>query len=191
MSSAETLHLFQAFGVELEYMIVDAKSLDVRPITDRVLEAVAGEITSDFEAGEITWSNELTGSRHRAENDASRPQSLRPAAPGLSTTACRRINSVLEPMGARLMPSAMHPWMDPHREMVLWPHDNSVDLRGLQSRLRLPRARLGQPAGRPSESSRSPAMPSSPGCTRQSACCCRSCRRWPPVRPSSTDICPG
>ena len=60
MSSAETLHLFQAFGVELEYMIVDAKSLDVRPITDRVLEAVAGKITSDFVDGEITWSNELT-----------------------------------------------------------------------------------------------------------------------------------
>jgi gamma-glutamyl:cysteine ligase YbdK (ATP-grasp superfamily) len=37
-----------------------------------------------------------------------------------------RINSVLEPMHARLMPSAMHPWMDPHRELVLWPHDNST-----------------------------------------------------------------
>ncbi len=37
----------------------------------------------------------------------------------------KRINGVLEPLGARLMPSAMHPWMDPHREMVLWPHENS------------------------------------------------------------------
>jgi glutamate---cysteine ligase / carboxylate-amine ligase len=37
-----------------------------------------------------------------------------------------RINSVLAPMGARLMPSAMHPWMDPNQEMVLWPHDNNT-----------------------------------------------------------------
>ena len=25
----------------------------------------------------------------------------------------------------RLLPTAMHPWMDPHRELRLWPHDNS------------------------------------------------------------------
>ena len=48
------LHLFEAYGVEIEYMIVDAKTLDVRPITDRVLEAVAGEIVSDIEDGDIT-----------------------------------------------------------------------------------------------------------------------------------------
>ena len=61
MSSTESpLHLFEAFGVEIEYMIVDARTLDVRPITDRVLQAVAGEIVSDVEMGEITWSNELT-----------------------------------------------------------------------------------------------------------------------------------
>jgi gamma-glutamyl:cysteine ligase YbdK (ATP-grasp superfamily) len=123
MSSAETLHLFQAFGVELEYMIVDAKSLDVRPITDRVLEAVAGEITSDFVAGEITWSNELTA--HVIELKTTEPARSLAPLPQAFQVSVARINSVLEPMGARLMPSAMHPWMDPHRELVLWPHDNS------------------------------------------------------------------
>jgi glutamate---cysteine ligase / carboxylate-amine ligase len=28
------LHLFQAFGVELEYMIVDRDTLQVQPVTD-------------------------------------------------------------------------------------------------------------------------------------------------------------
>jgi glutamate---cysteine ligase / carboxylate-amine ligase len=124
MSSAETLHLFQAFGVELEYMIVDAKSLDVRPITDWVLQAVAGEITSDFEAGDITWSNELTA--HVIELKTTEPATALDPLPQAFQASVSRINSVLEPMGARLMPSAMHPWMDPHREMVLWPHDNST-----------------------------------------------------------------
>jgi carboxylate-amine ligase len=124
MSSAETLHLFQAFGVELEYMIVDARSLDVRPITDRVIEAVAGEITSDFVAGEITWSNELTA--HVIELKTSEPAGAFDPLPQAFQDSVGRINSVLAPMGARLMPSAMHPWMDPHRELVLWPHDNST-----------------------------------------------------------------
>lgn len=124
MSSAETLQLFQAFGVELEYMIVDARSLDVRPITDRVIEAVAGEITSDFVAGEITWSNELTA--HVIELKTSEPAGAFHPLPQAFQDSVGRINSVLAPMGARLMPSAMHPWMDPHRELVLWPHDNST-----------------------------------------------------------------
>jgi glutamate---cysteine ligase / carboxylate-amine ligase len=124
MSPPESLHLFQAFGVELEYMIVDARSLDVRPITDRVLQAVAGEITSDFDAGTITWSNELTA--HVIELKTSEPATAFGPLPQAFQENVARINAVLEPMGGRLMPSAMHPWMDPHRELVLWPHDNSA-----------------------------------------------------------------
>ena len=36
------------------------------------------------------------------------------------------IDQLLEPMGARLMPTAMHPWMDPRTETRLWPHDNAL-----------------------------------------------------------------
>jgi glutamate---cysteine ligase / carboxylate-amine ligase len=118
------LHLFEAYGVEIEYMIVDAKTLDVRPITDRVLEAVAGEIVSDIEDGEITWSNEL--SAHVIELKTTEPAGSLAPLPAEFNKSVRHINSILEPMGARLLPSAMHPWMDPHREMVIWPHDYSV-----------------------------------------------------------------
>ena len=37
----------------------------------------------------------------------------------------RAINRLLAPMGARLLPTAMHPWMDPHTEMRLWPHESN------------------------------------------------------------------
>ncbi len=85
---------------------------------------MAGEITSDFVAGEITWSNELTA--HVIELKTSEPAGAFDPLPQAFQDSVGRINSVLAPMGARLMPSAMHPWMDPHRELVLWPHDNST-----------------------------------------------------------------
>jgi hypothetical protein len=37
-----------------------------------------------------------------------------------------RISELLEPLGARLLPSAMHPWMDPERELRLWPHEHDI-----------------------------------------------------------------
>jgi len=33
-------------------------------------------------------------------------------------------NKLLQPLGARLMPTAMHPWMNPTAETRLWPHEN-------------------------------------------------------------------
>ncbi|HSH75342.1 MAG TPA: hypothetical protein VLA09_06650, partial [Longimicrobiales bacterium] len=52
--------LFEAFGVEIEMMIVDADSLDVKPVCDELIAAVAGEPVSEVELGDISWSNELT-----------------------------------------------------------------------------------------------------------------------------------
>jgi len=36
------LGLFEGYGVELEYMIVDATGFDVRPIADRLIERESG-----------------------------------------------------------------------------------------------------------------------------------------------------
>lgn len=114
-------HLWEAFGVELEYMIVDAESLDVRPITDRVLYEVAGEYLTEFELGEISWSNELA--LHVIELKTSGPAAdLEPLTSHFQDQV-RRIDAILAPLGARLMPTAMHPWMDPFRELQLWPHE--------------------------------------------------------------------
>ena len=55
----EPYHLFEVYGVELEYMLVDAETLDVRPVADELLARLGGAITSDVERGPVTWSNEL------------------------------------------------------------------------------------------------------------------------------------
>jgi carboxylate-amine ligase len=117
------LHLFEAIGVELEYMIVDASSLAVLPVADRLLSAEAGILTDEVSTGPLRWSNELV--LHVVELKTNGP------APGLKglTAAFQQgvaaVNRHLEKMGGRLMPTAMHPWMDPLAECRLWPHDSS------------------------------------------------------------------
>jgi hypothetical protein len=115
--------LFSATGIELEYMIVSAESLDVAPIADRLMEAAAGEITDEVERGPITWNNELA--LHVIELKTSGPVSAIVAARAPFQENVRQIATLLAGHGARLLPTGMHPWMDPHRELVLWPHDQS------------------------------------------------------------------
>ncbi len=117
----KTLELFEAFGVELEYMIVDAESLNVRPISDEVLKAAAGEIVSEVDLGLISWSNELA--LHVIELKTTEPARDLVELPHAFQSQIQRISSILNPLGACLLPTAMHPWMDPVRELKLWPHD--------------------------------------------------------------------
>lgn len=115
-------HLFQRFGVELEYMIVDRASLDVRPISDKLLAAQAGRITGDVEFGDLEWSNELV--LHVLEIKTGKPaDAINRGLASAFQQSVGQVNELLAPMGARLMPSSMHPWMDPSKERKLWPHD--------------------------------------------------------------------
>ena len=123
MSTSSALHLFEAFGVELEYAIVAADSFDVLPVADELLRAVAGAYVSDVERGEVSWSNELA--LHVVELKTTVPARALDSLPGSFQENVRQINRLLESLGGRLMPTAMHPWMDPHKEMRLWPHENS------------------------------------------------------------------
>lgn len=113
--------LFEAFGVEIETMIVDSRSLAVLPVCDRLMERVAGSAESEVELGDIAWSNELT--LHVLELKTNGPApTLRGLVP-LFHDSVRRANRELESMGARLMPGAVHPWMDPSVDTRLWPHE--------------------------------------------------------------------
>jgi gamma-glutamyl:cysteine ligase YbdK (ATP-grasp superfamily) len=117
---AATLSLFEGYGIELEYMIVDAGSLDVMPIADRLIEAESGGLENEIERGEFAWSNELA--RHVIEAKTNGPV---PRLDGLSSAfdaELRRMHELLERFGARLLPTAMHPWMDSVRDFELWPH---------------------------------------------------------------------
>lgn len=119
MSAPDPLPLFAGFGVELEYMIVDARTLSVRPIADELLAAGAGEPTGDVDRGAICWSNELVA--HVVELKVNEPAASLEKLPALFQKNVCEINSLLAPRGARLMPGGMHPWMDPERETRLWP----------------------------------------------------------------------
>lgn len=116
-------HLFEAVGVELEYMLVDAETLDVLPEADELIKGVVGEIVSDVDRGPIAWSNELC--LHVIEIKTNGPATeLAPLTEQFQQEVVQ-INAALTAQGSRLMPTAMHPWMDPVQEMQLWPHDSS------------------------------------------------------------------
>ncbi|MCA9678459.1 MAG: glutamate--cysteine ligase, partial [Myxococcales bacterium] len=115
------LGLFEAYGIELEYMIVDRDTLAVRPIADDLLRAVGGGQPVDYEDGPVGWSNELA--LHLIELKTNGPT---PALAGWTArfgADLARIDAELARHGAMLLPGAMHPTMDPARETVLWPHD--------------------------------------------------------------------
>jgi hypothetical protein len=125
VSEISPLSLFNGFGVELEYMIVDAESLAVRPIADELLALGAGSPpgVADVERGEIGWSNELVA--HVVELKVTEPARDLESLPTLFQQNVREMNSHLAPKGARLMPTGMHPWMEPGRETRLWPHESA------------------------------------------------------------------
>lgn len=124
MSAPDRLHLFEGYGVELEYMIVDADTLDVRPVADELIKAACGAYETEIERGPICWSNELM--LHVVELKTNGPVAQLAPVAGAMQSGVREINALLAPMGARLMPAAMHPWMRPDREARLWPHEYSA-----------------------------------------------------------------
>ncbi|HEY5623468.1 MAG TPA: glutamate-cysteine ligase family protein, partial [Gammaproteobacteria bacterium] len=115
--------LFEATGVELEYMIVRQDSLDVEPIADVLLHRVAGAYEAEVALGPLAWSNELA--MHVLEFKTNGPTVDLPGSVPDFDDHVRRANRLLGELGACLMPTAMHPWMDPHAELRLWPHEYS------------------------------------------------------------------
>ncbi|MFZ0427800.1 MAG: glutamate-cysteine ligase family protein [Acidobacteriota bacterium] len=118
------LGLFEGYGVELEYMIVRQSDLTVAPVADQVLRSVAGSIVSEVELGALAWCNELV--LHVIELKTNGPA---PSLDGLAAefqAGVRRVNGILAGLDCRLLPTAMHPWMDPLRETQLWPHEYSA-----------------------------------------------------------------
>jgi len=116
------LHAFGGVGIELEYMIVERETLDVLPVADRLLAAAPGSEDYEVTHGEMGWSNELV--MHLVEVKNLAPAASLDGLPLAFRREVDQINGLLAGMGARLMPGAMHPWMDPDRETRLWPYQN-------------------------------------------------------------------
>jgi gamma-glutamyl:cysteine ligase YbdK (ATP-grasp superfamily) len=118
------LHAFTGYGIELEYMIVDRQTLSVLPVADELMRRAAGVRMAEVQRGKFCWSNELV--LHLIELKNTTPDPALEPLPAAFQAEIRSIDRLLEPLGARLMPTAMHPWMDPLAETRLWPHDDAV-----------------------------------------------------------------
>jgi len=121
MTSGVRLRAFEGCGIELEYMIVDRDSLDVRPVADELLQAEDGHWSNDVDRGAFGWSNELAS--HLVEVKNNDPRQPLPSLRDGFESELAEIDTRLARLDARLMPGAMHPWMDPRKETRLWPHE--------------------------------------------------------------------
>lgn len=116
--------LFEATGIELEYMIADSVTLNILPICDLVLSEISGsmdnEVHPEGEEGFPAWSNELA--LHVIEFKSLNP--IRDLSDSGSSfqRQVSAANKLLVKHNARLLPTAMHPWMNPDREFRIWPH---------------------------------------------------------------------
>src|SRR4051812_46161618 len=114
MQQPPRIHLFQGYGIELEYMLVDRNTLEVKPISDELLKHELGVYASDFENGIVTWSNELM--LHVIELKSTKPESNLNGLDHSFAENISRINSILAAWDTMLLPSAAHPFMNPQNE---------------------------------------------------------------------------
>lgn len=124
--------LFEVYGVEMEYMIVDQNTLSVKAVADELLRKMVGEYAGDYENGPIDWSNELVN--HVLEIKTHKPAAT---LSGLEThfhANVLEINRQLESLGAMLLPTGAHPLMDPFTETHLWKHE-SKEIYNLYNRI--------------------------------------------------------
>lgn len=106
---------FSAYGIELEYMLVDRDTLNVQPIANRLL--ASSPICDPL----VDCSNELVN--HVIEIKNPQPTHLSRLGSAFHKQV-QQLNHQLAASNACLMPTAMHPWMDPIRETCLWPYDD-------------------------------------------------------------------
>lgn len=115
--------IFKAYGIELEYMVVDSVTLNVKPIVPELFTKMHGSVTNEIVHAHITWSNELVCHVIELKND--KPVDDLKKLDLEFQIEVKLINEALRPFGAMLMPTAMHPWMQPDLETKLWPHENN------------------------------------------------------------------
>ena len=110
-------HLFEVFGIELEYMLVKTADLKISPIVDKLLTKKNGSLTSDVENGRIEWSNELVA--HVVELKTNGPTADLESLDDLFAENILEMNALLQEFDAKLLPTASHPLMDPAKEMQI------------------------------------------------------------------------
>lgn len=123
-SAYAPLHAFEGVGIELEFMIVDSVHLNVQPLAERLLQGEDGKPCNDVSRGAFGWSNELVA--HVLEVKNLRPHPSLDNLPQAFHGEVKELNRRLAGEGAQLMPTAMHPWMDPQSQTHLWSHGSQA-----------------------------------------------------------------
>jgi carboxylate-amine ligase len=116
-------HLFEVFGIELEYMLVNNSNLNVTPIVDELLRLKNGTLSDDVDNGTIAWSNELVA--HVVELKTNGPTAELNTLSNEFHENILEINAILKPLNASLLPTAAHPFMNPLTDTQLWKHSYS------------------------------------------------------------------
>lgn len=119
---SQFFHLFEVYGIELEYMLVNSKTFDVLPKSDELFKQAVGEYVSDVSDGKLEWSNELV--KHVVEIKTAKPVQKLYDLDLEFHRGVQKINSYLSKMDAKLLPSAMHPFMNVFTQTKLWDHEN-------------------------------------------------------------------
>ncbi|WP_133134159.1 carboxylate-amine ligase [Legionella rubrilucens] len=115
--------LFSVIGIEIEYMLVDKATLNVRPQSDTILQALSrGELTNEVALENIAVSNELV--MHVLEFKNNGPAPVSPDIVTHFKDAIQRLQPLLEEQQLMLLPTGAHPWMNPALETQRWPHGN-------------------------------------------------------------------
>ncbi|RMX00871.1 glutamate--cysteine ligase [Legionella jordanis] len=114
--------IFSVLGIEIEYMLVDREHLNVQPLSDVILKALAGELTNEVALGDIAVSNELVMHVLELKNNGPKPPTA--AIASQFQKAIRDLQPLLSEHNLQLMPTGAHPWMDPVQETKRWPHGN-------------------------------------------------------------------
>ncbi|TXE16170.1 glutamate--cysteine ligase [Psychroserpens burtonensis] len=116
-------HLFEVFGIELEYMLINTSTFKVAPLVDQLLTLKNGKLTSDIDNGAIAWSNELVA--HVVELKTNGPTTDLESLSEKFHKNILEINQLLKSVDAKLLPTASHPLMNPSNDTELWKHSYS------------------------------------------------------------------
>lgn len=114
--------IFSVMGVEIEYMLVDKEHFNIQPQSDMLLRTPSGEQVEQINLGEISISNELV--MHVIEFKNSSPKPINTPLSTQFHQALLEVQPKLLEHNLALMPTGAHPWMNPEKETVRWPHAN-------------------------------------------------------------------
>ncbi len=101
---------YEVCGIEIEYALVD-EQLEPQHLAPELLTSLAGHPTSEVEMGVVGFSNEFFD--HLIELKTQVPLRSLAETEQVLAEGVARLASQLRRMGARALPTSMHPWLEP------------------------------------------------------------------------------